>query len=92
MPRCFFCREAFEFEGRGMRKDLCPRCRRDLHACVQCRFYDPGYHNRCREPRAEMVRDRDRANVCDYFELAPDRPAGSDPDEAKRRLEEMFKR
>ena len=92
MPRCCFCREGFEIEGRVMRKDVCPRCRRDLHACVQCRFYDPGYHNRCREPRAAMVRDRDRANVCDYFELAPVSPPGSDPEEAKRRLEEMFKR
>ena len=92
MPRCYFCQKDFTVADRVLRKDTCPACRRDLHACVQCRFYDPGYHNRCREPRAEMVGERERANVCDYFEIAPDRRPGEDVDEAKRRLEELFKK
>ena len=77
--------------GRALRSDVCPSCKRDLHACVQCRFYDPGYHNQCREPKAEMVRERERANVCDYFEIAPDRQAGEDVNDAKRKLEALFK-
>jgi len=91
MPTCYFCRREIAVVGRVIRKDVCPACGRDLHACVQCRFYDPGYHNKCREPKAGMVRERERANVCDYFEIAPDRPAGEDVNDAKRKLEALFK-
>ena len=42
-------------------------CGADLHVCVQCRHHDPGAYNECRETNAEPVRDRDRANRCDWF-------------------------
>jgi hypothetical protein len=29
--------------------------------------YDPHAHNKCREPQAEWVTDRERANFCDFF-------------------------
>ena len=94
MARCYFCGGEVPIEGRVMRKDACPHCRRDLHACVQCRFHDPGRHNRCREPKAEMVAERERANQCDYFEWAGARAGGRGPDPgaARRRLEDLFKK
>jgi hypothetical protein len=48
-------------------RDTCESCGADLHACLQCRHHDPGAYNECREPNAERVRDRDRANRCDWF-------------------------
>jgi hypothetical protein len=93
MPRCFFCNREVPVTGRVMRKDACPSCGRDLHCCRQCRFHDPAYHNQCREPKAEMVRERDKANVCDYFEFAGARGGpGPDPDAAHRRLEDLFRK
>ena len=32
-----------------------------------CEFFDPGVRRGCREPVAEEVSDRERANVCGYF-------------------------
>jgi hypothetical protein len=38
-----------------------------LHVCRMCRFYDPRVPKGCREDDAEEVRDKARANFCDYF-------------------------
>ena len=45
----------------------CPACRADLHVCRMCEFFDPGVRQGCREPVADEVSDRERANFCGYF-------------------------
>ena len=50
----------------------CPACRAELHACRMCIFYDTRVANQCREPVAEPVSDKIRANFCGYFQLRPD--------------------
>ncbi len=37
-----------------------------------CQFFDPGVSQSCREPIAEEVKEKKRANFCGYFELKPD--------------------
>ena len=54
------------------RNDECPSCRSQLHVCRMCCYYDPRVTKACREDDAEEVRDKDRANFCDYFRLAAD--------------------
>ena len=49
----------------------CPACRADLHVCRMCEFFDPGVRRGCREPVAEEVSDRERANFCGYFTPVP---------------------
>jgi hypothetical protein len=49
----------------------CPHCRAQLHVCRQCVFYDPAVGQQCREPVAEAVSDKQRANFCGYFQLKP---------------------
>jgi hypothetical protein len=51
-------------------------------------------HNRCREPQAEWVSDREKANFCDYFipntlSAAGRRTAADDPRSA---FENLFKK
>ncbi|HSH69276.1 MAG TPA: hypothetical protein VK997_05115 [Deferrisomatales bacterium] len=74
------------------RRDACPRCDADLHACVQCRFYAPGQYNNCNEPQAERVLDPERSNYCDYFTPGTGRVGGEDPSKAaaKARLDALF--
>ena len=45
----------------------CAACRADLHVCVMCTFYAPSVANACREPIAEPVAEKRRANFCGYF-------------------------
>ena len=46
----------------------CEKCHSDAHVCKNCAFYDAKVYNECREPQAEVIREKDRANVCDYFQ------------------------
>jgi len=74
---CGSCGTAIELAS-GERiafRDCCPRCSGDLHACRNCCHHDPGAYNECREPNAERVSDRERANRCDWF--VPRAVAGS---------------
>jgi len=74
------------------RHDYCHQCRAELHVCKQCRFYDVSVAKQCREPVAEEVRDKSRANYCDYFEVAMNAwtPPTSAADEARAALEKLF--
>jgi hypothetical protein len=92
---CWHCgRRAPVVERVGFR-DYCEGCDRALHVCRNCDFYDPAYNNQCREPMAERVVDKDRANFCEYFAPARDVRARA-PREAKTdtqtRLDELFKK
>ena len=71
----------------------CEACRADLHVCRLCKSYDPRVVRGCDEPRAEEVRERERANFCDYFEPKPDAFNGKDEAEsgkARAELEALF--
>jgi hypothetical protein len=61
------------------RVEVCPACGADLHACRLCRFYAPGVARDCREPVAEPVKDKERANFCDWFQPRPGAWAAADP-------------
>jgi hypothetical protein len=65
-----------------------------LRCCRNCRFYDPGAPQQCREPQAEPVRDKEAGNYCDFFEPLSQH-AGGERDravEAKRKLEDLFRK
>ena len=46
----------------------CKVCKADLHVCSMCEFFDTTVSNSCREPIAEKVNDKNRANFCGYFQ------------------------
>lgn len=70
----------------------CPHCRAELHVCRMCEFYDPVAPQQCREPVADAVSDKQRANFCGYFRLVSRAvPVLGDEAEASRRqLEALF--
>ena len=43
-----------------------------------CEFFDPGVRRGCREPVAEEVSDRERANFCGYFTPVAGRGPGAE--------------
>jgi hypothetical protein len=71
----------------------CRACRAELHVCRLCEFYDPRVAKSCREPIAEEVKEKARANFCDYFRPRPG--AYRPPDvaaarQARAQLEALF--
>lgn len=100
MAACYFCGTSIDPGQKILREASCASCGRDLHACVQCRHYDPNAHNKCREPQAEWVTDKDKANFCEFFEFretsALTQPglggAQSSQDRARAALDSLFKK
>lgn len=64
------------------RSTTCEFCGADIHACVNCKFYAPGSHYDCHESIDELVKDKERANFCDYFAVAAINAAGGSKGEA----------
>jgi len=75
---CRACGEEIPVHGRVPFRERCPKCDAPLHACLNCRFHDPGAYNQCRENRAERQVDKQRENRCEYFEPAA-RPGETGP-------------
>jgi len=95
MRVCHQCGKELNREATVGRRDVCSSCRGDLHICLNCRFYDPGSYNDCREPQAERVVEKDRSNFCDYFEFSPSSSSGrmaSITPDSRRKLDSLFKK
>jgi hypothetical protein len=53
------------------RLEECRTCGAELHVCKMCEWYSIAVAKHCREPIAEEVKDKERANFCDYFKPRP---------------------
>jgi hypothetical protein len=67
MIGCYKCGYILPPHTKIYRTTRCPECDADLKVCLNCRFYDPSSHWECKETIQEQVKDKDRANFCDYF-------------------------
>lgn len=94
MAICRFCLQPIPVERKINRTAVCPSCGQDVHCCRNCRFHDRAAHNECLEPQAEWTAIKEKANFCDYFEVAADSPerVGAPDPGARKRLEELFKK
>jgi hypothetical protein len=75
------------------RLDECKQCNAELHVCKLCEWYDTSVAKHCREPIAEEVKDKERANFCDYYKPRPDAYSNvsqTAADKAKSELEGLF--
>jgi hypothetical protein len=89
---CHSCGQALAFPGLIGRGDECDKCGNDVHVCLNCRFYDTSSYNECREPSAEVVREKDRSNFCDFFEAGSGSGGGLDKNSLKSAAEALFKK
>ncbi len=66
--QCFQCLKSISLATTEIgRREECPSCHSDMHVCKNCEFYDVKVYNECRESQAEVCREKDRANFCDFF-------------------------
>ena len=89
---CFHCQQVTNFDSKLSFREEC-KCRSDLHVCKNCHFYDKKAYNECREPSAEVVKEKERANFCEFF--SPRNPDGSVMDEKvkiKAAADALFKK
>jgi hypothetical protein len=75
------------------RLEECRKCGAELHVCKLCEWYDVMVAKHCREPIAEEVKDKERANFCDYFKPRPgaySTVVTTEADRAKSQLDALF--
>jgi len=94
MNVCWYCGTEIVLAQKIMRDMYCPKCKQSLKACRNCSFHDPAAHNKCREPAAEWVRDKELANFCEFFDFASrvDRPRAAPQEDTKKRFDSLFKK
>ena len=95
MGICHDCGKEVKVQDRLGRQEICPYCRSDLHCCLNCSLYDEYAQNKCREPAAEWVTDREKNNFCEYFifmESKSGKGGGRERESALARLEALFKK
>ena len=82
MGQCHACGTELPGDLPIFRETECPQCSKPLKVCLNCTFYEKGAQWDCRESIQEPVREKDRANFCDYFRLRPcsgeERDVGAD--------------
>ena len=70
---CWKCGQSLsEYTLPLRRLEECRNCHAELHVCKLCEWYSTAVAKHCREPIAEEVKDKERANFCDYFKPRPD--------------------
>lgn len=74
-----------------MRMDACPKCRAELHVCRMCVDYDTRVAKHCREPTADEVSDKTRANFCGHFKPRPGAYTAPNTAEINKSLSELEK-
>ena len=104
--RCWKCGASLADYTLPLRRlEECRACNAELHVCRMCEFYDTTVARHCRETIAEEVKDRTRANFCDYFRYRTAGEGAGEPgdkaaggagsgertrDEARRKLDKLF--
>src|SRR5687768_3568461 len=69
---CWKCGASLEALSLPLQRlDECKQCHAELHVCKLCEWYSIAVAKHCREPIAEEVKDKERANFCDYFKPQP---------------------
>jgi len=69
--KCYKCKSSSDLEAGAevIRSDDCDTCGTDLRCCKMCEFYDKNSYNECREPMADRITEKEKANFCDFFKL-----------------------
>ena len=98
---CHSCGREIKLLGAVRRKDECPHCKADALCCKNCHFFDPGRSNQCTESQADYVKDKNRANFCEFFQpnnrvvlvkKSSSTPSLSQQDNVKKAFDDLFKK
>ncbi len=90
---CFKCSTALTLKAgqKISRQEECDQCTQSMHVCKMCEFYDSNAYNECKEPVADRIVDKEKANFCDYFKLGDSTTEANHKDELLDAAAALFK-
>ncbi|MFN7135865.1 MAG: hypothetical protein ACK4N5_27620 [Myxococcales bacterium] len=86
---CYACGLDQDFQVLG-RRDTCEKCGVDLRCCRQCRHFDENTHHGCKEPAAEVPREKTQGNFCEFFSASRGGKAEDETAKAKAAWDALF--
>jgi hypothetical protein len=92
---CHSCKSELAIGRSVGRRDECPSCHSDIHCCLNCAFYDRSASKQCREPAAELVKEKARANFCDFFSFSERTTTHAETGtvaQSRKALDDLFKK
>ena len=91
---CYACNNPLDIDSGSkiLRHDECIHCQTELHCCKMCSFYDSKVYNECREPLAERIVDKEKANFCSYFKIGNKEQSGPSKDDLISAADALFKK
>lgn len=91
---CYSCNKALEIDAgqKILRHEECPHCQIELHCCKMCIFYDSKVYNECKEPLAERIVEKEKANFCTYFKISGTQNNGPSKEDLLSAAEALFKK
>ncbi len=94
MPGCGRCGAKVEIVSNTVgRRETCPGCGAELHACIHCRHFDETVAKSCKEPFAEVPADKTDTNFCDFFQIGEGQNLGeARKEELLSAAEALFKK
>ena len=92
--KCYKCQAALDIDTRQSiaRSEECPKCFANIRCCKMCKHYDTTAYNECREPTADRIVEKEKANFCDHYEVGAGDTYKDKKDDLKSMAEALFKK
>lgn len=92
--KCYKCNQVLNLDAAQNigRSEECNHCGADLRCCKMCQFYDVNSYNECREPVAERIVEKEKANYCDFFKLGHTTDSKNDKANLFNAADALFKK
>lgn len=90
---CYKCEKELSLTSQSKigREEECPHCYASLRCCKMCGFYDKSAYNECKEPMADRILEKEKANFCDFFKLGGGGGSGESKDNLMDAANALFK-
>ncbi len=91
---CYKCSAELQIESTAniMRSEECPKCYANIRCCMMCSFYDSKSYNECREPTADRIVDKEKANFCDFYKFGNQNEQANATKDALAMADALFKK
>jgi hypothetical protein len=89
---CFHCQKANQVDAKVGFREECQHCKADLHSCKNCHFYDVKVYNQCKEPTADVVKDKEKFNYCEFYQVSSRSGLIDEKEKLKAQAEALFKK
>ncbi len=94
MTKCYKCNAELVIESHAniSRSEECHKCFANIRCCMMCSFYDTNAYNECREPMADRILEKEKANFCDYYQFGNSSDQNVIKEDALTKANALFKK